>query len=301
MSLARRAAMSGLSRIHPYAPAAVRVASAAYRGYRAYRKRSNKTTVSEANRSGQTITTTDQAITQYKKKKPSKKVRKGKKRAYKNFVKQALKLVGSNTTVLNYSQGNFAGGLPADQTVNAVTLGGKSWATNYNQSSGSDDMRKVLGADDRLSKVVNNTKALITSARCDITYRNNGTNGAEVDMYTITHYGDKHMSSYVEEIGKAETRTPLPPQTGAASGTDPFITTRGMTPFDFPLLSKMGNSIVEKKKFIVPAGGTITHSFTTRKNVWFDAQEITGTATTDSDHYVNLGLLRPVYLSPSLS
>ena len=277
-----------------YGPAALRLGARAYKAYNKGRAYKNPTVVSEANRKGNTITTTDQAITQYKKKKPSRRTKKARKRAYKNFVKQALKLVGSNTAVLNFQSGNYVGGLPADQTVNTVTLGGKSWATNYAQASGNDDMRKVMGADDRLTKIVNNTKFLITSSRCDITYRNSGSNAAEVDMYTISHYGDKHMSSYIDEITKAETRTPLPPQSGAASGTDPFITTRGMTPFDFPLLSKMGNSITEKKKFIVPAGGTITHSFTSRKNVWFDAQEITGSSPTNADHYVKSGYTKSV-------
>jgi len=155
-------------------------------------------------------------------------------------------------------------------------------------------MRAVLGADDRLTKIANNTKALIQSARMDLTFRNAGTGAAEVDMYTIQHFGDKHVSSYLQEVILAETRTPLPPQTGPVSGTDPTMSTRGMTLFDFPILSKMGNQIIEKKKFIVSAGGTITHTLYTKKNTWFDAQEITGVSPTNADHYVKSGFTKSV-------
>lgn len=243
----------------------------------------------EADQRGNTTTATDTAITQYKKRKNSRRARKNKK-SYKSFIKNAMKLVGSNVAVRNAQLGNFA--LTRDQEYYCLTLGGKSWSINGNQSTGSDDMRAVLGADDRLTKIANNTKALIQSARMDVTFRNAGTGAAEVDMYTIQHFGDKHVSSYIQEIGLAETRTPLPPQTGVVSGSDPTLATRGMTLFDFPILSKMGNQITEKKKFIVAAGGTITHSLYTKKNTWFDAQEITGVSPTNADHYVKSGFTK---------
>jgi len=251
----------------------------------------------EADQKGNTITTTDQAVTQYKKKKASKKRQRKNKKQYKTFVKNALKLVGTNIAVLNDQQAPPA--LSTQQGINVVTLGGKSWALNDNEEIGSNDMRRVMGADDRLEKVVNNTKTLITSASCDITYRNIGSGAIEVDMYTITHYGTRHLQSCVQDIARAQNVTPGPP---GNTGTDPTIVLqRGMQLFDFPIFSTMGNKIIEKKKFVIPAGGVITHRFSTRKNVWFSSQETAlapiteGTTTALPGSYVKTGFTKSVF------
>lgn len=261
---------------------AARAGVAAYRTYRNYTRTRDK---AESDKKGQTTTSTDTSVLQYKKRRMSRKKQRGKKKAYKRFVKQALKLVGTNVAVINESQ-SITPAVGQGQVFNVITLGGKSWQTATGFQTGADDMRKVMGSDDRLSKVVNNTKCLIQSTRSDVTYRNAGTAAAEVDMYLIKHYGDKHIGSYAAEVELAQNRTPLP---AGATGSDPTMSTRGMTLFDFPLLSKMGNQILKKTKFIVPANGVITHSFGTKKNVWFDAQEITGSSPTDADHYVKHG------------
>jgi len=272
------------NRYKPYITWGVAGGKALYKAYSAYKE------LIDVDKKGQTTTNTENAVTQYKKRRSSKKSRKRGKKAFKRFVKNALKLVGSNTVVVNH-QMNVAGVAGTGQIVQCVTLGGKSWEVDTQTCVGSNDMRKVLGNDDRLAKSTNNSKALISSARADITYRNNGAQAAEVDMYVIKHYGDKHIGSYTTEIQRAEARTPLPP---GATGTDPTMITRGLTLFDFPILSKMGNQIIKKVKAVVPSGGVLTHSFNARKNTWFDAQEITGTSPTDADHYVKHGFTTSV-------
>lgn len=246
----------------------------------------------EADQVGQTTTGTDSAVTQYKKRKPKKKTVKKWKRQSKKFIKQALKLVGGNSVVLNEQQTHT---FITAQAVNVVTLGGKSWSVNGNQSTGSNDMRRIMGADDRLEKIVNNTKTLIGSARADVTYRNSGTVAQEVDMYTVLHYGDKHLAAYITELNLAETRTLLPPQSGVATGTDPTLEgNRGMTLFDYPLLSQMGNKIIKKQKFVVQPNGVITHTFSTRKNTWFTAQEIANSSTALNGGYAKPGFTKSI-------
>lgn len=248
----------------------------------------------DADTNGQTTNPTDSAVTQYRAKKRGKKYRRYKKKAFKAFVKQQLKLVGSNVCVLN-DQG--IGGLvsqPGNQDFVFLTLGGKSFEPNQNDQIGQDDIRRVMGADDRLLQNVNNTKCVITSSKMDITAINNGNVPIEVDMYIIQHYGNNHLASYREEAVLAQNRTPLPPQTGGPDGSDPSLRTRGMTLFDLPMLSQMGNKIIKKVKFILPITGTITHTIYGKKNVWFSSNDLLTDQEPHRDHYVKHGYTKTV-------
>lgn len=252
----------------------------------------SSTSRTDAETRGQTTNPTDSAVTQYKAKRVKRRTAYRKKRVFRNFVKNQLKLVGSNVAVVNGTI-NKAMTLGAQQDFCFATLGGKSWEADSGTALGSDDIRKVLGADDRLSQNVNNTKCVINSSKMDITGINNGSVPIELDMYIIQHYGDTHMNSYWDEVTLAVNRTPLPPQTSTV-GQDPNLRSRGMTLFDFPALSQMGNKIIKKVKFILPPNGTITHTMFTKKNVWFKANDIIGTSTTNIDHYVKSGYTKTI-------
>jgi len=229
--------------------------------------------------------------TQFKKRYAPKKYRARAKRRYKSFVRNSMKLVGQNTLVLNGVAGNT---YPVDggqgQNTYFLTLGGKSYHSNSATQIGADDLRKLVQGDNRINSPSH--KLLIKNSRLEITLKNAGTTNQEIDMFVIKHSKEgSHLESCNVEIQNAQTATPIVPGSGA---TDPTLLLRGMTLFDFPLWTRRGNTIVEKKKFIVPAGQTITYFMKNKPNFWFSAGDITGTSGANPDSYVKSGYTKTV-------
>jgi hypothetical protein len=149
------------------------------------------------------------------------------------------------------------------QAYFAVALKGNHGSADNNSVVGMQDLA-LISSKDTTGSLNTSTKAFIlSSAILDITFTNTGTIPVEVDVYTVqAKRSQNHLASPVAEQSAAEASTVT---IGTGSALD--LTTRGATPFDFPLWSRYGNSILKKQKFFVtPSGGTFTYQMKDPRN-----------------------------------
>lgn len=233
-------------------------------------------------RSGRGIETTAQRDykVQYVRKRAPKKVRRIAKKAYKRFIRQSLKLVGSNTIVKNDAVENVVG-TGSSQSYVAVTVAGTN-GTNAAGMCGNNDLNAIASADTRFST---SGKMLLKTAYMDITARNTGQTNLEVDCYELAYSDLTKETGPFALISSAQTTTPA---IGAL--TSIALTNRGVQLFDFPALFKFGVKIIKKTKVFLPIGQTFTYNLSQNKPTWISmANDLT-----DNQGYVKKGLTKTV-------
>lgn len=226
---------------------------------------------------------------------------KGKKLKWKNFVKkvQAVNLRDRGlTTVLFNGLYTFTASAVNNQALGEVHLYGFKTALQAT-APGSNDIGAIIGSDWTLSspEVLNNdgingpqlgydfskkgtAKMMFESAVLDITISNNVSGkGIELDIYHII-YNPKNGVPMGSLVSAFTTSTNVGNVQGAVSSSS-FATqlgftlnNRGATPFELgKVISSYGVKILNKKKFLVPAGGSITHQIRDAKNRYVDASD----------------------------
>lgn len=212
---------------------------------------------------------------QYRYKKASRRVRRRARRTYKRFVKNSLKLVGSNTVIKNQSTTTTTSAT-TPQAMTVVHVGGLT-GTEF----GGNDINSIVSNDARVST---SGKVLIQNGNLDITMRNNSADSnvsLEVDVYELVYNNQTKKPSFGSLLSDAWTETPA-----IGSMTSFTINDRGTQLFDFPLMSKKGVKIIKKTKVFLPAGNTATYRLKLKRNQWINPSE---------DLIDNVGYIKPYY------
>lgn len=214
---------------------------------------------------------------QYKYKRAPARIRRRAKKAYRRFVKQSLKLVGTNTVVKNDSNVTVTSAL-IKQNYTAVHCGG----TNGGGDFGGSDLNTILSSDTRINP--SSGKVLLQNSSVDITMRNtsDAVTGAplEVDVYEVAYWDSIKPNTFAALVTAVQTDTPA---IGSLSSL--LLTDRGTQLFDFPAFAKKGLKIYKKTKVFLPIGNTATYRMSLRKNMWINATN----DIIDSTGYVKRG------------
>lgn len=222
---------------------------------------------------GKGITTQYDSALIYKKKRMPRKMRRKFRRAAKRFTYNLQKQIATQTAVFNATSG---GGVwtGAGQIWNFVSLYGWNGSADPAITPafiGANDVFRIMNNDSELNQAA--TKVMFTNGVLDLTFRNIGETGLEVDMYTLRATGRRsHLANPEAEISAAESNTPTIGAGGALTRVN-----RGATPFDFPMFIKYGYTIMRKQKFFVPSGQTFTNQIRDPKQYTFFSQDLDGT------------------------
>lgn len=221
----------------------------AYKSYTKYNKK----------KSGTTNTTTTQYDTtmQYRKKR----MPRYKKKKWIAFTRKVNAVIGkslaSQTVVLNQTASRTLGEEDNGQSHVAAMLYGKAgrWTPGGTVAEvGLDDLYQMCKdrADD-------NRQWHYQSAVLDITARNTGSTGLEVDLYFVS-FGEDNLGARCIQDGfeDAENET----STISASYTGLRLNQRGTTLFDLPVWLKSHKvKIWNKRKYFLPQGSTFTYQY----------------------------------------
>lgn len=225
----------------------------------------------KSGRNGTGVTTQHDVVTQYTRKRMPRRKKKRWVRKVKAHYAMTTKLLGTTSIVRNSVLGNGFTNDETNQTYLITHLYGSNGAEVINRENATSDINQILVSDNR---VPDNGKIMFTGACLDMTARNTGTLPLEADMYLIIHNNaSKHSSSTEAEIIINNSNTPLQPGAGAGV-TDFTLSNRGVTPFQFPGWTKMGNKIIMKKKYFLPVGSTFTYQWKDSKNYVVDVANI---------------------------
>lgn len=232
------------------------------------------------------VTTQHDVVSQYKKSYMPKK----KKKAWRKFTKKVTaavdKHLGTRSIVRNYT---YFGALGVGQQQGYCDFGlytlGDSWTAaagtvfdlyrdvaNIGVAVGIGDPNAVAGTSDNSSR-----KMEFRSAVLDFTFKNqSSTNGLEIDVYMIVPKKGARNSANndvttIMNNGWNNTGTP-------AGGTNLTTGTRGVTPWQSTALCRRF-TILNKKKYFIPAGNTFTYQYRDPKNY-----------TVDTNRFANGGL-----------
>lgn len=129
---------------------------------------------------------------------------------------------------------------------------------------GNGDIADLVNRDDNTN--LTSQKFRFTSAVFDCTMQNTGDTTLEVDLYHIIHTKQSNFSRYNDQQAMAEAGTGVPTPTGAFTSAGISLSDRGATPFDFPLLSKAGNKIIKKTKYILSPNQVATFQYRDASN-----------------------------------
>lgn len=196
---------------------------------------------------------------QYSKKRLPRRVRRRARKMFKRFVKQSLKLVGSNTVIKNNVNSTSTSTL-LPQNWTAVHLGGTN-GTDF----GGGDLNSIISSDTRING--SSGKLLIATANLDVTIRNTSTDtGMECDVYELGYWDNTKRTAFSQIMSDVATDTPA-----VGTLTSLTINDRGAQLFDFPALSKKGVTIYKKTKVFLPVGNTATYRLKNKKNMWVNA------------------------------
>lgn len=194
--------------------------------------------------------------TQYRKKRMPRRKRKAWAKFFRKVKAANLKLLGTRTVVFNSQmQTNVTA---ATQAVQVFALYGKNGDVDSVNSVGFRDLSRIFSNDPELN--AENKSALFGSGIVDFTMHNTGNTQLEVDLYELYTYGMDHGGSYFTDQQDAELVTPT------IAGTPLTLTTRGATPFDFPVMIKKGYKIYRKTKYFLPPGNTATAQYRNPRN-----------------------------------
>lgn len=221
--------------------------------------------------SGTGVTSQYDKANQYRYKRMPKKKKRKYVRKVKNFKSMQLQQLATQIFIRNSITGGSAA--PAVQGATAVHLAGISSGTE----TGGDDLLALAdrsppetgvdaGLTDPRMASSTNSAFILDSGILDTTFRNTGTSALEVDVYHITYTRDYETAG---GLGTLFSVGQVPDGiTGVVA--DITISSRGVTPFDFPKATQQGMKVMKKTKYFIPAGQTFTYQLkkTTNKKVF---------------------------------
>lgn len=210
---------------------------------------------------------------QYLRKRAPRKVRIRAKKYYRKFIKNSLKLVGTNTVVFNDStQGTTSALLTQGYLI--MNVGGTN-GTNLSYDEGNNDLNTLVSNDTRISS---SGKIMLKSSSADYTIRNiSDITPIEVDLYELEYWDNTKEANFVALYNSSITNTPA---IGGASSLT--LNQRGVQLFDFPEIMKRGVRILKKTKVFLPVGNTATYRMKLKNNVWITV----GNDISDNTGYV---------------
>jgi len=231
-------------------------------------RRASTVSNSETTHGGGLTTQNDKTV-QYIGKRRGRKQKKAQK-----FRKRVLKAmqpsIGSRTVIKNSAlSGSIAAGVDT-QAFNYAVMYGNSGTTDTTQLCGCADIRLLSSNDTNTNEESENYN--VTSGFLDFTFANTGSAPLEVDVYTVIATGktSDRAADPGLEISNAEGSTPTVGAAGPLIGSQ-----RGVTLFDFPLWSRLGNKITAKTKhFVGPNGGVFTGSLRENRQHYIKGSEI---------------------------
>lgn len=219
-------------------------------------------------------------------------MRKGKKKAWKKFVKKvqavALKDRGLVTAMFNNVFTPTAISASAQLTFEMHLYGFKS--SSAATAAGSNDLATLIDRDFQTKYGVERysggvigiadrpaaDKIQFESAILDATISNNNDGTVEVDIYAIRY--NKFTKSHFDSIqaGFAAAANTYTEEVQSMSGTQPALSlaNRGCTPFEIGKgISLTGVQILGKEKYLISAGQAITVQLRDPKNRYFNASD----------------------------
>lgn len=261
------------NKYRPYAVAGARYGARLLAGY-AGRKVGGylkSRSIGQKSRSGSGVTTQFDRTVQYRRKRMPRRKRK----RWVNFVKKASyvedKKLASNVVVFNNSLDRT---IPDTEQQYAVVhmYGGNGEADDVGITSaeiGLRDIKNLCDNDDLVDSY--NEQLIFKSAVLDMTINNTGVGKLELDIYEIVPYtrDARSATSWTQDQISAQSNTP-----GIGGSTSLNIVQRGVTPFDFPLMSKLGYRVLKKTKFFTAAGQAFTYQMRDAKNRYFPCSRV---------------------------
>lgn len=214
-----------------------------------------------------------------------KRMPRGKRRAWKRAIRKHtainLKQLGTTSVIRNNTLSQTWTG--DAQRIARTHLYGLNGVNIGTEENGTDDLYSIQNADSAINEQTE--RMIFASGVLDCTFHNTGNSKLEVDVYTVYNYGFNHGNSYGTDLVSADVVT-LPTGIGASDFNG---ATRGVTPFQFPYLSKMGKKIINKKKYFLAAGEVFTWQMRDPRNHHLKNQDIVR-----NDTYVKPGLTKTV-------
>lgn len=195
-----------------------------------------------------------------------------KKKRWVGFVKKTnavnLSKLGTKSIVFNDVFGE-ATASPLFQYAHCVALYGYAGSPdNATNEIGWQDVRRIGNNDITTDNYTE--KFVFSSAILDTTFHNTGTTKLEVDVYEIMCTGRNHGASWLQDYIVVQSAT------GAIDGvgTSLNLQQRGVTPFEFGGLSKLGYKIAKKTKFFSGPGEVFTYQMRDAKNRWVNGYDL---------------------------
>lgn len=206
---------------------------------------------------------------------------KGKKRKWVSQVRKVNAILGSNLGTRSVVRNgtvtyNWNPTLLQQAYTSTVMYG--MVGTSDAQNTGYDDLYTIIGSDPDLSTAVGSpkaTKAMFTACILDLTFENTGSEKLEVDVYEFISYGNVHLGNFALDLAAAQTRTLNIPTFAAGLN----LADRGVTPFEFPQLTKQGYKWIKKTKFFVAPDSTFTMQNRDSRNRFIDSLELSARGT----------------------
>lgn len=274
--------------------------TAAKYGFKAY-KYYNKYGKSKKQGSINTTTTQYDTTLQYRKKR----MPRWKKRRWVKFVKKVnavtINQLGTKTVVFNsVARGGVAPG-STDQGLLACHLYGKRGEWTFGPGNigeaGLRDLDTIFNSAGGLANPLDNRSFMFASATMDLTAKNTGETGLEVDVYQVS-YGEDLTSqsknaSQLFDRAVAETQD-------FESFTGLTLRNRGVTLFDLPeAIKAVKLKIWSKRKYFLPVGATFTYQYRDPKNHKIPqsrVREFNDTLEGNTTSFIYPGLTRGVFI-----
>lgn len=199
-----------------------------------------------------------------------------------------LKKLGTHTNVINGTSNIQLTGTYGTQGYSVVHLYGKNGSFVLNplfpnvNETGTGDIRQLTQVNPANNN--NYSKILMKSAHLDVTFRNNGEVMLEVDAYDIIYFNIDKLDKkcFIDCVSECEANTP-----GSMTMLD-----RGVTLFDYPLLSRNGMKILKKIKYLLGPNEAATYQCKDSRNHVIDTFKV----IPETDEFLYKGLTRTVVL-----
>lgn len=261
----------GYSRYRPYIHAGVRF-GARVAGRAARNWIMNKMTSYTKTRSGAGVTDQYDKKTIYRKKRMPRRQRKRWSKKKRGFDAMLLKRLATKTVVFNdtLDTGNWVGGLQRNLVVHLYgKYGTDRGAPTQQVEVGTNDVYTTMNNDNASNESIE--KICYESAILDFTTTNSGTSQLEVDVYEFyTGALRQDTQSWGFDQSLAQAATPL--INGGPGNMD--LDARGVTPFEFPLMSRYGWKILKKTKYLLSPGKAFTYQVRDPKNRWVAGADV---------------------------
>lgn len=253
------------SRYRPYIRAGFRLASnlaGRYVGYKMRQMTSSRRT------DGVGVTDQYDKKTVYRKKRMPRRMRKRWSKKKRGFDSMLLKRLATKTVVINGTATNFW--TDSSQRSCIVHLYGKNGTDRGSAEIGTDDVWTVASNDPITNEQIE--KICFESAVLDFTVSNTGESTLEFDVYEFYAGGLRNhiTNNWGSDQGIAQSVTPVMGGTGVPLDLD----SRGVTPFEFPLMGKYGWKILKKTKFLISPGKAFTYQYRDPRNRFISGTDI---------------------------